>query len=278
MVILVFTLTCHAGSSYDRELVVKDQARAMEAEAVLSELITAYENEDARQFLDYVSEDRFRQNYLTFTDALYQDFRTYEIHHVEYWVRRVVSNHLKQLVFVDWEKRYETLEDSQQLFRKGYSCFVFDEINGDYLLIELKGDDLFGSSLAEWTEETPTIPGQSITPGNAGNDAGTPSTGTTTPVALPDLLVGLIYQTGSSSIDVSIHNLGTAPSPATQILMEENIMTSPFSSTLTLPPLAPGGVHTFSHFFGGPEPYRVTVDPNNMVQESNETNNSKEHH
>ncbi len=36
----------------------------------------------------------FRQDYLTFANALYEDFGSYEIHHVEYWVDRVVPDYI----------------------------------------------------------------------------------------------------------------------------------------------------------------------------------------
>lgn len=147
---------------YDRDLVVKDETRAMKVEKVFKELIAAYEDEDPQGFLDLVSDDRFRQDYITFTDALYSDFRNYEIHRVDYWVDRVVSDHIKQFLFVKWEKRYETLESGRQNTLAGYSRFLFDEINGKYLLIELAGNPLFGGSLQEWREETPPISGQVV--------------------------------------------------------------------------------------------------------------------
>ncbi len=145
---------------YDRDLVVKDETRAMKVEGVFKDLIAAYEDEDPQGFLDLVSDDRFRQDYITFTDALYSDFRNYEIHRVDYWVDRVVSDHIKQFLFVKWEKRYETLESGRQNTLSGYSRFLFDEVNGKYLLIELAGNPLFGGSLQEWREETPPISGQ----------------------------------------------------------------------------------------------------------------------
>ncbi|BCS97473.1 hypothetical protein DSLASN_31050 [Desulfoluna limicola] len=147
---------------YERDLVVKDETRAMKVEKVFKELIAAYEDEDPQGFLELVSDDRFRQDYITFTDALYSDFRNYEIHRVDYWIDRVVSDHIKQFLFVKWEKRYETLESGRQNTLSGYSRFLFDEINGNYLLIELAGNPLFGGSLQEWREETPPISGQVV--------------------------------------------------------------------------------------------------------------------
>lgn len=163
---LAFVMICccstagFGASSYDRELIVQDKTRAMQVESVFKEMMAAYEDEDARGFLDYVSDERFRQDYITFTDALYNDFRNYEIHQVEYWIDRVMPDNVKQFLYVKWEKRYENLDDGQQLTQKGFSRFLFDEVDGDYLLIELAGNHLFGGSLQEWREEVPVISGQ----------------------------------------------------------------------------------------------------------------------
>lgn len=149
---------------YDRDLVVTDETRSMKVEKVFKELMAAYEDEDPQRFLALVSDDRFRQDYITFTDALYSDFRTYEIHQVDYWIDRVVSDHVKQFLFVKWEKRYETLANGRQITQSGYSRFLFDEVNGAYLLVELAGNPLFGGSLKEWQDEMPPISGQIIAP------------------------------------------------------------------------------------------------------------------
>ena len=182
--ILLLATQVWSETRYDRDLVVKDETRAMKVEKVFKELIAAYEDEDPQGFLDLVSDDRFRQDYITFTDALYNDFRTYEIHRVDYWIDRVVSDHIKQFLFVKWEKRYEFIDNGTQQTMSGYSRFLFDEVNGKYLLIELAGNPLFGGSLQDWVDETPPISGQvakteTTTPGSSGatNEMSCTSTG-----------------------------------------------------------------------------------------------------
>jgi len=160
ILVCFFSTTGFCASSYDRELIVQDKTRAMQVEGVFKELMAAYEDEDAQGFLDLVSDERFRQDYMTFTDALYSDFRNYEIRQVDYWIDRVVPDHVKQFLYVRWEKRYENLDDGQQLTTTGFSRFLFDEVDGDYLLIELAGNNLFGGSLQEWRDEVPQISGQ----------------------------------------------------------------------------------------------------------------------
>ncbi|MDY0164021.1 hypothetical protein, partial [Desulfobotulus sp.] len=144
-----------AETQFDRDIVVKDQTRAMKVEAVFKELLAAYEDEDVHGFLERVSDERFRQDYITFTDALYSDFRNYEIHRVDYWIDRVVSDHVRQFLFVRWEKRYESLDSGRVMTQQGFSRFLFDEVDGQYLLVELAGNSLFGASLREWLDEVP---------------------------------------------------------------------------------------------------------------------------
>lgn len=163
-----------AETQFDRDIVVKDQSRAMKVEAVFKNLLAAYEDEDVHGFLELVSDERFRQDYITFTDALYSDFRNYEIHQVDYWIDRVVSDHIRQFLFVRWEKRYESLDSGRVLTQQGYSRFLFDEVNGQYLLVELAGNSLFGASLREWQQEVPRISGEEIRAGVQVPQPGTP--------------------------------------------------------------------------------------------------------
>jgi len=265
--------TAYAESSFDRELVVKNTERAVKVENVLKELLRAYENEDAREFLDYVSEDRFRHDYLTFTDALYTDFRTYEIHRIDYWVDRVVADHIKQFLYVRWEKRYETLDEGRQYTERGFSRFVFDEINGDYLLVELAGNDLFGSSLPEWTEETPSIPGQEASPNpDSGNN--------NPPAGLADLVIqstGYVPAFGSITVnnfDVVIANNGSVASGPTVV----NVITAVSGNLdqINIPAIPAGGTYSFTSVTGyeiGLHVASVSIDPNNVVPETNDANN-----
>ncbi len=261
---LCFSVQVYGDSSFDRELVIKNQGRADKVETVLRSLLRAYENEDAREFLDYVSEDRFRQDYLTFTDALYSDFRTYEIYRVDYWVNRVVADNVKQFLYVRWEKRYETLDDARQLTERGVSRFVFDEVEGEYLLIELAGNDLFGSSLAEWTEETPSIPGQEIAPVTSG--------GGSAPTAQADLLIQSVGSFPTSQFPVTIANAGSATSLPTTVVVTHYKGSGPV--TQNIPAIDSGDTYTFSSPYFGYQVTLINIDPSNIVPESDETNNT----
>lgn len=290
-------------STFDRELIVKgDKTRAMKVESVFKELMAAYEDEDAQGFLDLVSDERFRQDYMTFTDALYNDFRSYEIRQVDYWIDRVVADHVKQFLYVKWEKRYENLDDGQQLTTTGYSRFLFDEVEGDYLLIELAGNPLFGGSLPEWVEEMPQISGQEadpiqqtpttpVTPGavcdsshlslcdgsNCSSNGGYWYNGTCNSAqGLPDLIITSTqyhsnYPAFSDTVDFTVRNVGNV---ATTSSCQIGDPSDP-SVSGTIPVLAPNqsysGTLSLTYYTSGAS---LLVDSTHVVTESNEGNNT----
>ena len=265
----LFTLTIflflsgnvYGANTYDREITVKNDTRALAVEEAFKELLAAYEDEDPIGFLDRVSDERFRQDYMTFTDAMYTDFRTYDIHRVDYWIDRVVADNIKQFVWVRWEKRYESFTDGQQFTTTGYSRFLFDEINGKYLLIELAGNNLFGGSLQEWRDEVPQIVGQEAEP--VVDD-------------LPDLVVEDVLLTGGSVSSVQtltfvVRNIGTAPSSSCQVSADNTTLTN-----TTVSPLEPNEEQHFKGIFSGSSSGSIRVDSSNEVKESDENNNTAE--
>jgi len=159
--LLIFGVTLVADSAYDRTVTVLDKTRDQEVQETFRTLIAAYTDEDARSFFDVVSEDRFEQDYITFSDAVYNDFRLYDIMQVDFWFEGIVPvNQVGRIVTVRWEERYESLESSEQFETRGLSRFTFDEIDGKFYLIRIEGNNLFGISSAEWGEEVPPVAGQ----------------------------------------------------------------------------------------------------------------------
>lgn len=266
ILIYFFSSTGFCASSYDRELIVQDKTRAMQVESVFKEMMAAYEDEDARGFLDYVSDERFRQDYITFTDALYSDFRNYEIHRVDYWIDRIVPDNVKQFLYVKWEKRYENLDDGRQLTQNGFSRFLFDEVDGEYLLVELAGNHLFGGSLQEWTEEVPQISGQEVTVSQ--------STSATTPVGKPDLtVVAYDYDIFTGGVSFRVNNIGTAASGSCRLDYIDTSTSLPPSIPYVIVPSIAAGESYQNTITPGPNPGRLTIDSGNDVNESNEANN-----
>lgn len=294
--LIVFTLlfsvagVAFADNSYDRELIVQDESRSVKVEQVFKNLMAAYEDEDAQGFLDLVSDDRFRQDYITFTDALYSDFRHYEIHHIDYWIDRVVPDHVKRFLYVRWEKRYENLDDGEQLTMRGYSRFLFDDVDGDYLLVELAGNSLFGDSLPEWVEEVPPISGQELVIDNSAPDfvmdevKATPA----------DLIVESAilncnpssdpYGSVSSYVSYNpvvvcrVRNIGGTASDSCQLQID----LYKDSYTASVSSLSPGETEEIAFTYvnsdscpNGQSQDRATVDYLNSVVESNESNNER---
>jgi len=263
--ICLLASTAFCASSYDRELIVQDKTRAMQVESVFKEMMAAYEDEDARGFLDYVSDERFRQDYITFTDALYNDFRNYEIHQVDYWIDKVVPDNVKQFLFVHWEKRYENLDDGRQLTQKGVSRFLFDEVEGEYLLVELAGNNLFGASLQEWTQEVPQISGQEVTAQEQDSSQGQPDlrviSGSQTYVSPDEVLTFVVENSGAAT-----------SAPCT--LEARTLHPSPMGYTYLIPSLNPGETYTSPEILNIPTVEYLIVDMNDVVAESNETNNT----
>ena len=296
ILVCLFTTTGFCDSSYDREMIVKDKTRAIQVEGVFKELMAAYEDEDARGFLDLVSDERFRQDYITFTDALYSDFRNYEIHNVDYWIDRVVPDHVKQFLFVRWEKRYENLDDGQQLTQQGFSRFLFDEVDGDYLLVELAGNHLWGASLQEWRDEVPQISGQetvqssvdavcdaqnlSLCDGaNCSSNGGYWYDGSchSTPTGQPDLVFSSTtyvdnYPIASPVVNFTVRNNGTAASGTSTSVIGSNAS----GASVFVPDLNPsaefsGTISVNSRNSGD----SLTVDPDGFVNDSDFSNNTQ---
>jgi hypothetical protein len=250
-----------------------------------------------------VSDERFRQDYITFTDALYSDFRTYDIHRVDYWIDRIVPDNVKHFLYVKWEKRYEALDTGRQNTTQGYSRFLFDEVNGKYLLVEMAGNSLFGGSLREWTAEMPRIPGAvAARPGDPAPDDAPCAPGslsgctvlnceanggywydnrcnaTPQPGGLPDLrIVDLSYSVLSPDyyqIYYSVSNIGTAPTTMTTYLIWPSDSGPPGSEEI--PVLAAGQTYTqevlssYAPLQGG----TAEIDSDRQIEESNEDNNT----
>jgi hypothetical protein len=257
----VFSLSLFADSSYDRTIEVLDSSREEKVKQVFRELIGAYQDEDARQFFDFVSEDRFLQDYVTFTDGIYQDFRYYDILEVDYYFDQVVPKGIKRFLYVRWEKRYETLDTAKQYTQTGYSRFLFDEVDGKYLLIELAGNNLWADSVEEWTDEVPVIPGQEVRTSTV-----------STPSILPDLVILNLTrpQGGAMNVEFDIANIGTVDTP----IGVDWVLGSGESGTTGIIP-AGGSVHIIRNTLDGYSGFTISVevDAGHLINESNEANN-----
>ena len=165
------TLSFCAGE-YDKDIVVKNQSRNDKVATVFKQMMQMYEEEDLNGFFSYVSEDRFQQDYMTFYDAIDEDIRVYDILSVDTWINKTTEDGVKRFLNVQWEKRYESSKpvglnerdldasNEYEVFQRGTTEFLFDEINGEYKLIQIAGNNFWGGSLKDWTDEVGDIAGQ----------------------------------------------------------------------------------------------------------------------
>ncbi|MDD2366589.1 MAG: PKD domain-containing protein [Desulfuromonadaceae bacterium] len=162
--LLIFILACavsaFAASSYDKDIVILDQSRNDKVTAVFKEMIDSYREKDVRGFFEHISEDRFIQDYMTFHEAILLDMRMQDILSVDTWINKITTDGIKRYLYVRWEKRYEDTDSDKEIRQLGSSRFLFDEIDGEYKLVEIAGNHFWGGSLPEWKAEVPPISGQ----------------------------------------------------------------------------------------------------------------------
>ncbi len=237
-----------SSSQFDKKVTVLNQSRSDKVVEIFKEMMRAYEEEDLSGFFSYVSEDRFVQDYMTFYDAIDKDMRVYDILNVDTWIDKITEDGVKRYLYVTWDKRYQSTTSNNELSKKGYSRFLFDEVNGKYKLIGLAGNNFWGGSLSEWTRDMPEIAGQVN--------------------RLPDFTIA---NASTSSFDIK--NIGTA-----DYIGDIQWKVSCGGSTVASGTYN-GGLSVNSSIainFSLGQCYSaptISVDPNNLVRESNENNN-----
>jgi len=263
VMILLFSTLLFGAGGFDKDIVVKNQSRNDKVKTVFREMMDAYEEEDIERFFSYVSEDRFEQDYMTFYEAIDKDMRVYDILNIDTWVNKITDDGVKRFLYVQWDKRYLTTTNDTEINQKGYSRFLFDEINGKYKLIQLAGNNFWSESLPEWTEEVGDIAGQEPKVIVGEN-------------SLPDLVVQNLIcplgQGGSMTVEFDLVNLGADTTSGTveYDYSGKFFASQPFYNGNIL---AGDSVHisiTGADCYGNEV---ATVDPNNLIVESNENNN-----
>lgn len=258
VIVFLFGTLLFGAGEYDKDIVVKNQSRNDKVKTVFREMMNAYEEEDLNKFFSYVSEDRFLQDYMTFYEAIEQDIRTYDILSVDTWVNKITDDGVKRFLYVQWEKRYLTTNNDEEITKRGYSRFLFDEVNGKYKLIELAGNHFWGGSLPEWREEVPKIAGQVEEKSEA---------------LLPDLTVEIVSCI-SGNLSFKIKNIGEGATTSGVIEYDTKENGSYTGQVGTYDDdLEAGEEVSLSRNVGCNYLNALKVDPNNLIEESNEANN-----
>ena len=249
--LLLFVTLGFSESQYDKDITVLNQSRNDNVALVFKEMMRTYEEKDINGFFSYVSEDKFVQDYMTFYDAIDKDMRVYDIFNVDTWINKTIKDGIKRYLYVRWEKRYQSTSSNNELSKIGYSRFLFDEVNGKYKLIGLAGNNFWGGSLAEWRDEVPDIAGQETK-------------------SMPDLVI--INATFSS---FTVKNIGNADVnvPIKWVVSCGSAILGSININLTI------GSSTIVNYGASTCQYQqtltITVDPDNTIEESDETNNKK---
>lgn len=252
MVLNVFSLVA---SEFDRDIVVLDQTRNEKVELVFREMMNNYEEENLMDFFSFVSEDRFNQDYMTFSEAIEEDFRIYDILNVETWVDKITDDGVKRYLYIRWDKRYESTSSDTEINQLGYTRFLFDEINGEYKLVELAGNNFWGGSLPEWTEEVSDIAGQE--PETIG--------------LLPDLIITSATDDGNSQTTIVVKNQGEKDvTSSIKVINNDTGNEAEYTGGLIIG----DSVNIVILFDNTWSVGDITeVDPDNTIEESDETNN-----
>ena len=256
--ISVFTLNA---ADFDKDVIVLDQSRNDKVKTVFKEMMDSYQEGDATKFFTYVSEDRFEQDYMTFYEAIDEDMRVYEVLSIETWVNKITEDGVKRYLYVQWDKRYESTQSSSgnEINQRGLSRFLFDEVNGQYKLIELAGNNFWGASLPEWREEVPQIAGQEAYDDQEDGN-------------LPDLIItSAVYDAFNYETIVTVKNQGYSDIVAEVIVVNNS---SESMHTYSDGISAGESVPISMDNYGGSSGELIEVDPYNAIAESNEDNNN----
>ena len=155
---LLFSSCSVVQNNHNKTIESSQDSSEQKVEAVFSKMVSAYNNEDSRKFLSYVSRENFLQDYATFENAIYQDFRMYSLYDINYWFMQTVpDSDGRYYLLVKWEKDFETIKKEALQKKKGQTRFLFELLDEEYKLIQLAGDELFGDSVDEWNLEIPKI-------------------------------------------------------------------------------------------------------------------------
>jgi len=156
MLLFVTVSLSFAETASDKSIKPLDTSREELVKESFRALVSAYLDKDIDSFMSYVSESKFQQDYMTFDDAIREDFRVYNLFNLDYWFEQIIPDG-EQLIYmkVRWEKEYESIKRNRLLQKSGSSWFLFVKSRDGYKLIGMAGAMMWGDSRKEWVQERP---------------------------------------------------------------------------------------------------------------------------
>jgi len=137
VLVLIFSTYTFASSEINENIMV---------EKVFKKMQRAYKEKNQKSFFQYVSENKFQQDYLSFYDSVDEDFNTNDILSTNTWIDKITTDGKKRFLYIKWTKRYHTVNNNQELEVEGNTEYLFDQIKGKYKLIDFSGDVFWGVS------------------------------------------------------------------------------------------------------------------------------------
>lgn len=216
-------------------------------EQFLEKFKSFYEDENKERFLSLFS-SRYPDR-VKFEEAIQNDFYNYRNMRLFYRIdTRAFEDDLEGAIWnVYWQRKYQDRNGNDQAESSANIAMRFDKEGGNWMITGLRNNTVFGSSL----------------------------------LSSPDLTVSsLSYTEATSTVNAVIQNIGDASaSGVTAQFYKDGVADGAAVnvSPTSIGALSTGTVsHTYAGVMGVPHLYKVTVDAANVVNESDETNNSRE--
>jgi len=115
-------------------------------EKVFHKMAKAYKNENMKNFISKVSENRFQKDFVDFFESVKEDFRLHDTMSLDIWIDKITADKKVRFLYVKWDKRYLNAGNNIEQTQNGQSIFVFLKIKNRYKLVDFDGDVLFGNN------------------------------------------------------------------------------------------------------------------------------------
>lgn len=153
----VATLSYATDNSKKNVYVYMQQNQGSKVISTFKQMMKYYQDENEAGFFSLVDKDNFIEDFMLFRQAVENDFRAYDVVDFDYWIEKITNDGTKKYLYLKWDKKYTAPNSSNIIKKQGYTRLLFENTNGNFKLVEVAGDVLFGESLKQWREAVPKI-------------------------------------------------------------------------------------------------------------------------
>lgn len=223
-------------------------------EQFLERFKTFYEDENQNRFLSLFSTTY--PNRVQFEQAIQNDFYNFKNIRLFYRIdNRAFDDDLEGAIWnVYWQRKYQDRDGGDLAESTANIAMRFDKESGNWLITGLRNNTIFGSSLLT----------------------------SSAVIAKPDLIVSAFsFNDTTQTLSATIQNTGGASASGVKVQFYKDGVADGAVVDVSPSTLGVTATGTVSHNYGLGvmgvlHLYKVTVDPSNTIDESDETNNSKE--